>query len=227
MQPSYYQFRISEVLADLQKIALVHTMPQKQNQCKQTITNSAFLNPWRSWKCSQFSIFAVLADLEKAALMPIDTTESKINASKLLPIQHFCSPSWSWECSLGEYDAIESNSIQASHYQFSISAALADLEKAALMPINIPESQNQCTKAITNSAFISSGWTWEGNLGLYDATESKSIQTSHCQFSISEALTNLEKAALIPKDTREVEGTKYYCTATTLSYCCNHASNHL
>ena len=127
MQPSYYQFRISEFLADLQKKALVHTMPQKQNQCKQTITNSAFLNPWRSWKCSQFCIFAVLADLEKAALMPIDTTESKINASKLLPIQHFCSPSWSWECSLGEYDAIESNSIQASHYQFSISEALTNL----------------------------------------------------------------------------------------------------
>ncbi|MGB0369250.1 MAG: hypothetical protein ACPGD8_07575, partial [Flavobacteriales bacterium] len=41
---------------------------------------------------------------------------------------------------LGAYNTTESKTMQASYYQFSISAALTDLEKATLMQV---ESQNQ------------------------------------------------------------------------------------
>jgi hypothetical protein len=37
---------------------------------------------------------------------------------------------------------------------FSISEPLKDLEQAALMPIDIAESKNQCKQTITNSASL-------------------------------------------------------------------------
>ena len=83
-----------------------------QIQCKQAITNSASLQPNSAFQFSvsealasgednQFSISiqlsAALTDLKKAALMQRDITESKIDASKPLQVQHFWSPGWSSE----------------------------------------------------------------------------------------------------------------------------------
>ena len=119
MQASHCKFSISEALADLQKISL-----DAYNATKSKTMQASHY---------QFSISAALTDLEKGSL---GATESKSDASKPLPIQHFNSaslkPSLMEKAALMPIDNTEPKRMQASHYQFSISAALADLEKGSL-----------------------------------------------------------------------------------------------
>ena len=114
MQASHCKFSISESLADLQKISLGAYNATESK----TMQASHY----------QFRISAALSDLEKGSL---GATESKSDASKPLPIQHFNSAflkPWLLEkAALMPKYTTEPKSMQASHYQCSISAALYEI----------------------------------------------------------------------------------------------------
>ena len=101
----------------------------------------------------KFSISESLADLQKISLGAYNATESKSDASKPLPIQHFNSaflkPWLLDKAALMPIDNTDPNSMQASHYQFSISAspfsisaALAELENGSLGAYKSTESKS-------------------------------------------------------------------------------------
>jgi hypothetical protein len=74
MQASHYPFSIFEPQTDFEKEALMPIgITESKNECKQAITNSAFLNSWLIFRNS---------------LGAYDTTKSK-SMNKPLPIQHF------------------------------------------------------------------------------------------------------------------------------------------
>jgi hypothetical protein len=112
-----------------------------------------YCSPYRSWESS------LDADIYHRI---------KVNATKLLPIQDFWSPGWSSENSLGAYNATETKSMQANHYQFSISEPLTVLKMQPIQHFCSPgwswegsldadryhRIKNQCKQAITNSAFL-------------------------------------------------------------------------